>query len=209
MNECLNKKVVLIGNTSVGKSCIIHRKTRNQFSNYSEPTIGAAYSNIPINIDDKTINLNVWDTAGQERYKSLAPMYFRGARVAIIVFDITSKESFEGSKSWFNEIKRMSLKTNIFFLVGNKCDMNDYREVTTEEANMFAETNKLKYIETSAKSAFNIENLFYNIGKELILDDTENMKNYDSLNDIFFETKKIKHKEFCGYKLPELFCTII
>lgn len=209
MNECLNKKVVLIGNTSVGKSCIIHRKTRNQFSNYSEPTIGAAYSNIPINIDDKTINLNVWDTAGQERYKSLAPMYFRGARVAIIVFDITSKESFEGSKSWFNEIKRMSLKTNMFFLVGNKCDMNDYREVTTEEANMFAETNKLKYIETSAKSAFNIENLFYNIAKELILDDTENMKNYDSLNDIFFETKKIKHKEFCGYKLPELYCTII
>ena len=209
MNECLNKKVVLIGNTSVGKSCIIHRKTRNQFSNYSEPTIGAAYSNIPINIDDKIINLNVWDTAGQERYKSLAPMYFRGARVAIIVFDITSKESFEGSKSWFNEIKRMSLKTNMFFLVGNKCDMNDYREVTTEEANMFAETNKLKYIETSAKSAYNIENLFYNIGKELILDDTENMKNYDSLNDIFFETKKIKHKEFCGYKLPELFCTII
>tara|TARA_Y100000385_G_scaffold163306_1_gene169248 strand:+ start:13774 stop:14403 length:630 start_codon:yes stop_codon:yes gene_type:complete len=209
MNECLNKKVVLIGNTSVGKSCIIHRKTRNQFSNYSEPTIGAAYSNIPINIDDKIINLNVWDTAGQERYKSLAPMYFRGARVAIIVFDITSKESFEGSKSWFNEIKRMSLKTNMFFLVGNKCDMNDYREVTTEEANMFAETNKLKYIETSAKSAYNIENLFYNIGKELILDDTENMKNYDSLNNIFFETKKIKHKEFCGYKLPELFCTII
>jgi len=209
MNEMLNKKVVLIGNTSVGKSCIIHRKTRNQFSNYSEPTIGAAYSNIPIKIDDKNINLNVWDTAGQERYKSLAPMYFRGAHVALIVFDITSKESFEGSKLWFNEINRMSTKTNIFFLVGNKCDMDDYRQVTTEEANTYAETNNIKYIETSAKSGFNIDNLFHSITKNIIIDDCENIKNPDIFSELLFEDKKTKNKEFCGYKFSEFFCQII
>ena len=136
-------------------------------------------------------------------------MYFRGAHVALIVFDITSKESFEGSKLWFNEIKRMSIKTNIFFLVGNKSDLSDYRQVTTEEANTYAETNKIKYIETSAKSGFNIDNLFHSITKNIIIDDSENIKNPDIFSEILFENNKTKNKEFCGYKFSEFFCQII
>lgn len=203
----LTSKVVILGNTCVGKSCIVHRQSKNQFSIYSEPTIGAAYSNIPININNNTVNLQVWDTAGQERYKSLAPMYYRGASVALIVYDITSKESFEGAKSWISEIKRTS-SINIFFLVGNKCDLYNTRTVTLQEAESYSYTNNIYFIETSARSGYNINNLFKivaeKISENIDKDKKENMKIDE------FILKDLKNKNNSKFTFCSIdFCSII
>lgn len=202
-------KVVILGNTCVGKSCIVHRQSKNQFSVYSEPTIGAAYSTIPISINNNnnTINLQVWDTAGQERYKSLAPMYYRGASAAIIVYDITSRESFEGAKSWISEIKKTS-DTNIFFLVGNKCDLYGTRSVNLEEAELYSYTNNIFFTETSARSGYNINNLFKVVGQKLYENYDKNKKESMRIEEfILNDTKDREKKKFSFCSID--FCTII
>lgn len=203
----LTSKVVIIGNTCVGKSCIVHRQTKNQFSIYSEPTIGAAYSSIPININNNIINLQVWDTAGQERYKSLAPMYYRGSSVAIIVYDITSKESFEGAKSWISEIKKLS-DINIFFLVGNKCDLYNTRSVTLEEAELYSYTNNIFFIETSARSGYNIDNLFKSVAEKISQNIDKDKKENLKIDEFILKDLKTKNNSkftFCSIDL----CSII
>ena len=99
-----NYKLVLLGNSAVGKSCLVLRFTRDQYFEFQEPTIGAAFSIATVEVDNMKIRFEIWDTAGQERYRSLAPMYYRGAVAAIIVYDITNLDSFEGAKTWVEEI---------------------------------------------------------------------------------------------------------
>ena len=112
-------KLVLLGDTAVGKSCIAVRFVRDEFSEFQEPTIGAAFLTSNINYNNINYRFEIWDTAGQERYRSLAPMYYRGSSAAIIVYDITQKDSFYGAKSWINEVKKRASHCKII-LVGNK-----------------------------------------------------------------------------------------
>ena len=102
----LRYKFVVVGDSAVGKSCIATRYIHDHFYEFQEPTIGAAFMIKNVTIDDKEIKLEIWDTAGQERYRSLAPMYYRNSNVALVVYDITSKRSFESAKIWVEEIKR-------------------------------------------------------------------------------------------------------
>ena len=155
-----NYKLVLLGDSSVGKSSLASYFISKQFYEFQEPTIGAAFISKQITIENKTINIEIWDTAGQERYKSLAPMYYRGAEGAIIVYDITQKDSFEGAKNWLDEIKMKGPEHCEIILVGNKLDLEEYRDIDKNEVLDFTMRNSITQLLTSAKTGENIELVF-------------------------------------------------
>lgn len=160
-------KLVLLGDTAVGKSCLVVRFVRDEFFEYQEPTIGAAFLTQTVQLDDATVKFEIWDTAGQERYRSLAPMYYRGAAAAIVVYDVTNKDSFNGAKSWVKELQRRGDPNVIIALAGNKADLEHRRDVKAEEARAYAEDNGIIHMETSAKSAQNVRSIFMAIAKKL------------------------------------------
>lgn len=162
-------KLVLLGDSSVGKSCLVTQFVRGEFHDFQEPTIGAAFLTATIPLDDSSqssVRLEIWDTAGQERYRSLAPMYYRGAAAAVVVFDLTSQESFAGAKSWVKELQRRGDANVVIALAGNKVDV-ETRTVEREEATAFAEENGIIYMETSAKTAQNVRELFVAVARRL------------------------------------------
>mmetsp|Transcript_1184 Transcript_1184/g.3319 ORF Transcript_1184/g.3319 Transcript_1184/m.3319 type:complete len:122 (-) Transcript_1184:362-727(-) len=116
-------------------------------------------------LENATVKFEIWDTAGQERYRSLAPMYYRGAAAAVVVYDITNKESFNGAKSWVKELQRRGDPNVVIALAGNKSDLQNKRKVDIEEAQQYAEENGILHMETSAKNSKNIKGLFHEIGR--------------------------------------------
>ena len=161
MNKDTNiYKIVLLGQFSSGKSSLINMYCNDKFNEYTESTIGAAY--FTKFIEEKNIKFEYWDTAGQERYDALCSLYYKNTGAAIIIFDITNSLSFDKSKFWISEINNFN--PDIYLtLVGNKCDLEDERKVSYEEAKNYAEENNIFYIETSAKENTNISELMDNI----------------------------------------------
>lgn len=160
-------KLVLLGESSVGKSSLVLRFVRGQFFEYQESTIGAAFLTQTVPLGDTIVKFEIWDTAGQERYKSLAPMYYRGAAAAIVVYDITSADSFQRAKNWVKELQRQGTTNIVIALAGNKVDLEDKRQVESAEAKSYAEDNGLLFMETSAKAATNVNELFVAIARKL------------------------------------------
>jgi len=150
-----------------GKSSLVLRFVKGQFHEYQESTIGAAFLTQTICLDDTTVKFEIWDTAGQERYHSLAPMYYRGAQAAIVVYDITNQESFAKAKNWVKELQRQASPNIVIALAGNKADLASKRLVEYEEAQAYAEDNGLLFMETSAKSSMNVNDIFLAIAKKL------------------------------------------
>mgnify|MGYP002803641238 FL=1 len=157
-------KLVLLGDASVGKSCLVVRFAKGEFYEYQEPTIGAAFMTQTVSLSTEVVKYEIWDTAGQERYKSLAPMYYRGAAAAVIVFDITSRESFDAAKSWVAELQNTD---TLIALAGNKSDLEASRAVEREMAKNYADQMGILYMETSAKSGQNVNELFHEIAVRL------------------------------------------
>eukprot|EP00826_Nyctotherus_ovalis_P005573 TRINITY_DN11265_c0_g1_i18.p1 TRINITY_DN11265_c0_g1~~TRINITY_DN11265_c0_g1_i18.p1 ORF type:complete len:201 (+),score=57.07 TRINITY_DN11265_c0_g1_i18:164-766(+) len=157
-------KVVLLGETGVGKSSLAHRFAFDKFSECYEATIGAGYFEKPIPSGSGSIKLCIWDTAGQERFASLASFYYRGCQIALVVFDLSKKQTFERAKAWINELQANAPVNVVIYLVGNKSDLNQ-REVTTEHATSYAKDLGILYIEVSAKTNANISELFVNAVK--------------------------------------------
>lgn len=160
-------KLVLLGEAAVGKSSLVLRFVKGQFQEYQESTIGAAFLTQSVCLDDVTVKFEIWDTAGQERYHSLAPMYYRGAQAAIVVYDITNAETFSRAKAWVKELQRQASPNIVIALAGNKCDLASKRVVEDEEAHAYAEDNGLLFLETSAKGAINVNEIFIAIAKKL------------------------------------------
>merc|ERR1712216_860993 len=167
MPNPLQYKLVLLGDSAVGKSSLVLRFVRGQFFEYQESTIGAAFLTQNVSLNDYTVKFEIWDTAGQERYHSLAPMYYRGAAAAVVVYDITNADSFARAKSWVKELQRQGSPNIVIALAGNKCDLASKRKVEASEASEYAKDNGLFFMETSAKTALNVEELFKAIAKKL------------------------------------------
>jgi Ras-related protein Rab-5C len=160
-------KMVLLGESAVGKSSLVLRFVKGQFHEYQESTIGAAFLTQTVSVDDTTVKLELWDTAGQERYHSLAPMYYRGAQAAIVVYDITNGDTFSRAKVWVKELQRQAAPNIVIALAGNKADLAAKRQVEVVDAQTYAEENGLIFMETSAKTAMNVNDIFMAIAKKL------------------------------------------
>lgn len=160
-----DNKVIFVGLSGVGKTSLVQRRISNTFNQFQEATIGAAYTTINEEIDNDTkISFGVWDTAGQERYDALTPLYFRGSRVVVVVFDLSKCDSFEKARYWLENIKvKYGEYIEGYILVGTKCDLHDSRKVTVEEAHNLAEKYGTHYYETSAYTGECINDLFKQI----------------------------------------------
>ncbi|XP_020110104.1 ras-related protein RHN1-like isoform X2 [Ananas comosus] len=166
--ENLQVKLVLLGDMGTGKTSIVLRFIKGQYFDCQESTIGAAFFSQILSLNDATVKFDIWDTAGQERYHSLAPMYYRGAAAAIVVYDISSTDSFTRAKRWVEELQRQGNPYLVMALVGNKADLETKRKVEAEEGMQYAEENGLYFLETSAKTAQNINELFYEMATRLV-----------------------------------------
>lgn len=163
----MQAKLVLLGDMGAGKSSLVLRFVKGQFYDYQESTIGAAFFSQTLAVNDITVKFEIWDTAGQERYHSLAPMYYRGAAAAIIVYDITNMDSFARAKKWVQELQRQGNANLVMALAGNKSDLASKRKVELEEGQKYADENGLFFMETSAKNAQNVNEIFYEIARKL------------------------------------------
>lgn len=160
-------KVVLIGDSGVGKSNLLSRFTRNEFNLETKSTIGVEFATRSIQTEGKTIKAQIWDTAGQERYRAITSAYYRGAVGALLVHDISKHATFKNVERWLQELRENADRNIVIMLVGNKSDLRHLREVPTEEAREFSERNKLSFIETSALDSSNVELAFQNILTEI------------------------------------------
>ncbi|XP_076446199.1 ras-related protein Rab-30-like [Babylonia areolata] len=160
-------KVVLIGNAGVGKTCLVSRYTKGFFPPGQMATIGVDFMIKTVEIDGDKVKLQIWDTAGQERFRSITQSYYRSANALILVYDVCSQQSYESLPNWIHEIELYAGTKVLTFLVGNKIDQTDKREIPTHIGREFAERYEMRFLETSAKEADNVERLFTSIAYQL------------------------------------------
>ncbi|CCE62671.1 hypothetical protein TPHA_0D00270 [Tetrapisispora phaffii CBS 4417] len=160
-------KLLLIGNSGVGKSCLLLRFSDDTYTNDYISTIGVDFKIKTVELDGKTVKLQIWDTAGQERFRTITSSYYRGSHGIIIVYDVTDQESFNSVKMWLQEIDRYATSTVLKLLVGNKSDMTDKRVVEYDVAKEFAEQNKMPFLETSALDSTNVEEAFLTMARQI------------------------------------------
>lgn len=166
MNCDFTIKIIIVGNSNVGKSCILTKFVDNEFNLSNSTTIGVDYKTYRINYSNKDIKLLIWDTAGQEKFKAITKFFYKGAQVVIICFDLTNKNSFNDIDIWLEEIRKEKTSDSIIVLVGTKSDLTSSRVITKEEG--IKKTTQLKlyaYFETSAKTNQGIDEVFNSVVK--------------------------------------------
>ena len=164
----LSFKIIIVGDSGVGKSCLSIKASRNYFEDFYSPTVGFEFLTFNVKVEDQNIKLQIWDTCGQEVYRSLISSFYRSASLAIIVYSIDNEESFINIEKWLNDVKSQSNPDVKIFIIGNKADLEDKREVTKEAGEKFFHEHKLSFFtETSAKTGFNVQNVFIEVAKEL------------------------------------------
>ena len=174
-------KFVIIGDSGVGKSNILLRYIYNSFSEEFKTTVGVEFGAKNIEIDKKVYRIQIWDTAGQENFRSIARAYYKNSVCACVVYDISKRSSFEDIQVWIDDCTKQTAKSVLLFLIGNKSDLNDEREVTYEEGEAYAKSHKMMFLEASAKTGFNINEIFEKSVRQI----GKNIKNkvYDLDND--------------------------
>lgn len=189
-------KLVVLGESGVGKSSLITRYTKNKFDLNQEPTIGACFISNKIVLDNSIVQFDIWDTAGQERYYCLAPLYYRGASIAIIVYDISDHQSFLKAKFWIDELRKQESFNIMKVLVCNKIDLIYDYKVDMDEAKKYASNCGLLFVETSAKNNQGVKQLFETIAELIPKTETALKKSPVAVK---FDPEKEK-KYYCCYK---------
>ena len=173
----LSFKIIIVGDSGVGKSCLSIKATRNYFEDFYSPTVGFEFLTFNVKVDEKIVKLQIWDTCGQEVYRSLIASFYRSASLAIIVYSIENADSFNNIEKWLNDIKTQSNPDVKIFLIGNKADLEDKRKITKATGEKFCQEHQISFFaETSAKTGFNVENVFVEVAKELYIQH-EDIKN--------------------------------
>ena len=179
-------KILLLGDSSVGKTCFLMRYTENTFQEIHMSTIGLDYKLKNVQLDDgKMVKIQIWDTAGQDRFRSITKNYYKGAHGIILIYDITNQKTFENVKNWINQIKEEVSNKVTIILVGNKIDDEDHRVVSTEQGEKMAKDFGLMFFECSAKSGVNIDSTFNELVKKTV-------ENYSKVK---MEGEKLKNKK--------------
>ena len=204
----LSFKLIVIGNSGVGKSCLTMRGTKNIYHDDSQTTVGFEFYSFNIKINEKTIKLQIWDTCGQEVYRSLITSFYRNSGLAIIVYSINNEKSFEDISLWIKELKSYSNPDVKIILIGNKADLEHERKIPQEKAEEFSKLNNIsKFLETSAKSGLNTQSAFLEAGKLLYEDyllygskrgsrnNSFETKSINSNSNINVEKASVKHQE--------------
>ncbi|WJX19945.1 Ras-related protein RABA5b [Trifolium repens] len=173
-------KIVLIGDSAVGKSNLLSRFARNEFDSNSKATIGVEFQTQMVEIDGKEIKAQIWDTAGQERFRAVTSAYYRGAFGALVVYDISRRGTFDSIKRWLDELTIQNDSTVARMLVGNKCDLENIREVSVEEGKALAEEEGLFFMKTSALDSTNVQTAFEIVIREIYNNISRKVLNSDS-----------------------------
>ena len=167
----LSFKLIFIGDSSVGKSCLTTKAVKNNFEEYYQATVGFEFLTFNMKVNDKVIKLQIWDTCGQEIYKSLISNFYRNSSLAVLVYAIDNKESFNHTENWLNDLKSQANPDVRIFLVGNKADLEEERKVSKEEGEKYKEDQHLDlFMETSAKTGHNARNVLVEAAKILYKD---------------------------------------
>ena len=195
-------KVVIIGDSGVGKTNLIKRFVSDTFNENSKATVGVEFLSKTYKINNHIFKIELWDTAGQERYKSITSVYYKGSKGALLVYDITSKVTFDNIGKWITEIRDKTSKDITLMMVGNKTDLVQYREVSNEQALNKAKTLGIPLMETSALDSTNVKEAFHDLLKEMYKDmksklqsDNNNLK--DNGEGLKLDTNQKKKKSGC------------
>ena len=197
-------KIVLIGDSFVGKTNIMSKYLMNEFHEDSKATVGVEFGAKKFDIEGKSVKAQIWDTAGQERYKSITTTYYKGAKGALVVYDITRKETFDSVDRWISEVLNSGDKNMTMLLIGNKCDLDNQRQVTKEQGEEKAKAFKVAFLETSASSGENLDVAFEMIMKEVYrkwkneVDEEDRMEEMEIGKEIdLTKEKKVDKKKCC------------
>ena len=196
-------KVVLVGDSFVGKTNIMSKYIKNEFHEDSKATVGVEFGSKQFTIEGHLIKAQIWDTAGQERYKAITSAYYKGAKGAFIVYDITRKQSFESVEKWVNDVTAVADKKITIILIGNKSDLEDQRQVSKEQGQDKANKLELAFLETSALSGENLDKAFDMMMNEVYKKCHEEMLAEGDIDiieggkDINLENKKGEEKKTC------------
>ena len=188
-------KIMVLGESRVGKTSLIKRYTKDQFGGVYLTTVGMDFQDKIIEIEDKKIRLQVWDTAGQERFRNVTKSYFQSSHGLLVVYDITDKESFEKINFWMKNIKENAPENAKLILVGNKCDLANERQVSYEEGEKKASNYNIKFFESSAKEGTNVKEFFFYLANEIYQD--EKTKGKDNKKTVQLDSKKKGKKGCC------------
>ncbi|XP_075967866.1 ras-related protein Rab-19-like [Anarhichas minor] len=176
-------KIILIGESNVGKTCLVQNFKSGIFSERQQNTIGVDFTVRTVDIDGRRVKMQVWDTAGQERFRTITQSYYRSAHGAIIAYDITRRPTFDSVAHWMKEVALYGASNVVLVLIGNKCDLEQERQVPFEEAcNLAEEKNILAALETSAKESQNVEEAFIMMARELLSRNGLNVQQEDSIS---------------------------
>ena len=184
-------KILLLGDSSVGKTCFLKRYIDNTFQDAYLSTIGFDFKFKYVKLKSgKQVKIQLWDTAGQERFRTIAKNYYKGAHGIVLIYDITSKKTYDNIRKWLNQIKDEASHLISIMLVGNKIDCVEKREVTTEEGQSLANSNNLPFYEASAKDSINVNECFQDLIEKIDENSLNINQNYNRLNDSKTQNKK-------------------
>ena len=209
-------RYIIVGDMAVGKSCILLQFTDHKFRYQHELTIGVEFGGKTLEIKNRKLKIQIWDTAGQEQFQAITRAYYKGAIGALLVYDITRRDTFDHITKWLNEVKTHGSKDIVCVLVGNKKDLEDSRKVTYEEGEQLAKINGIFFLETSAKTAENVNEVFLKTAEKILDNMIENGTDISpnknmriSLDDDDDDKKLKKKKGCCGWKIIEFYISYI